>query len=226
MPLLAAGFTKVHSYLPLAPLWCLTEENKLFRFSEQTDFCLRRIWKNSWGRYWWDFFFFFIFHMSNIWMIYVMSPVCPASQLAWQKLFTLDITCKLFNPIFFHTCHAYRHHWLLPAPLTTTILYHFHWPWPWWGSLGQHKAKPIGFIFSHTFQLSRMKIDLVMKQFKLLILTQLLSEILQGTAQGGRWRGRQRKRWEDNIKEWTGLEWNNISYDGKPRTTRSGGSWL
>ena len=25
---------------------------------------------------------------------------------------------------------------------------------------------------------------------------------------GGRRRGRQRKRWEDNIKEWTGLEWN------------------
>ena len=32
--------------------------------------------------------------------------------------------------------------------------------------------------------------------------------ILQGTVQGGRRRGRQRKRWEDNIKEWSGLEWN------------------
>ena len=32
--------------------------------------------------------------------------------------------------------------------------------------------------------------------------------ILQGTVQGGRRRGRQRKRWEDSIKEWTGLEWN------------------
>ena len=32
--------------------------------------------------------------------------------------------------------------------------------------------------------------------------------ILQGTAQGGRRRGRQKKRWEDNIKVWTGLEWN------------------
>ena len=30
--------------------------------------------------------------------------------------------------------------------------------------------------------------------------------ILQGTVKGGRWQGRQRKRWEDNIKEWTGLE--------------------
>ena len=29
-------------------------------------------------------------------------------------------------------------------------------------------------------------------------------------VQGGRRRGRQRKRWEDNIREWTGLEWNTI----------------
>ena len=36
----------------------------------------------------------------------------------------------------------------------------------------------------------------------------LAKAILQGTVQGGRRRGRQRKRWEDNIKEWTGLEWN------------------
>ena len=31
---------------------------------------------------------------------------------------------------------------------------------------------------------------------------------LTKTVQGGRRRGRQRKRWEDNIKEWTGLPWN------------------
>ena len=36
----------------------------------------------------------------------------------------------------------------------------------------------------------------------------LAKTILQGTVQEGRRRGRQRKRWEDNIKEWTGLEWN------------------
>ena len=29
--------------------------------------------------------------------------------------------------------------------------------------------------------------------------------ILQGTVKGGRRQGRQRKRWEDNIREWTGL---------------------
>ena len=33
----------------------------------------------------------------------------------------------------------------------------------------------------------------------------LAKTILQGTVRGGRRRGRQRKRWEDNIKEWTGL---------------------
>ena len=30
--------------------------------------------------------------------------------------------------------------------------------------------------------------------------------ILQGTMKEGRRQGRQRKRWEDNIREWTGLE--------------------
>ena len=36
----------------------------------------------------------------------------------------------------------------------------------------------------------------------------LAKTILQETVQGGRRRGRQRKRLEDNIDEWTGLEWN------------------
>ena len=30
--------------------------------------------------------------------------------------------------------------------------------------------------------------------------------VLQGTVKGERGQGRQRKRWEDNIREWTGLE--------------------
>ena len=34
----------------------------------------------------------------------------------------------------------------------------------------------------------------------------LAKTILQGTVKGRRRQGRQRKRWEDNIKEWTGLE--------------------
>ena len=30
--------------------------------------------------------------------------------------------------------------------------------------------------------------------------------VLQGTVKGTRRRGRQKKRWEDNIKEWTGMD--------------------
>ncbi|GFS24481.1 UDP-glucuronosyltransferase 2A1-like [Elysia marginata] len=32
---------------------------------------------------------------------------------------------------------------------------------------------------------------------------------MQGSVNGGRRRGRQEKRWEDNFKEWTGLELRN-----------------
>ena len=34
----------------------------------------------------------------------------------------------------------------------------------------------------------------------------LAKTILQGTMKGGRRQSRQRKRWEDNIRKWTGLE--------------------
>ena len=34
----------------------------------------------------------------------------------------------------------------------------------------------------------------------------LAKPILQGTVKGGRRQGRQKKRWEDNIREWTTLE--------------------
>ena len=34
----------------------------------------------------------------------------------------------------------------------------------------------------------------------------LAKTILQVTVKGGRRQGRQKKRWEDNIREWTGLE--------------------
>ena len=36
--------------------------------------------------------------------------------------------------------------------------------------------------------------------------TGMAKNIFQGTVKGGRREGRQRKRWEDNIREWTGLE--------------------
>ena len=38
--------------------------------------------------------------------------------------------------------------------------------------------------------------------------TGLAKTVLQGTVPGGRKRGRQKKRWEDNIREWTGLKLN------------------
>ena len=34
----------------------------------------------------------------------------------------------------------------------------------------------------------------------------LTKTIVQGTVKGGRRQGRQRKRWENDIREWTGLE--------------------
>ena len=47
----------------------------------------------------------------------------------------------------------------------------------------------------------------------------LAKTILQGTIKGGRRQGGQRKRWEDNIREWTGLEFT--------KSQRAvGGNWL
>jgi hypothetical protein len=36
----------------------------------------------------------------------------------------------------------------------------------------------------------------------------LTKTVLQGTVRGGRKRGRQKKRWENNITEWTGMKLN------------------
>ena len=47
--------------------------------------------------------------------------------------------------------------------------------------------------------------------------------ILQGTMKGRR-QGRQRKRWEDNIKEWTGLEFDKSR--GQRRTGKNGENWF
>ena len=42
-----------------------------------------------------------------------------------------------------------------------------------------------------------------------LLFIRSVKTILQGTVKGGRRQGRQRKRWEDNLREWTGLEFAN-----------------
>ena len=107
---------------------------------------------------------FFFIHMSIMW-ICVMSQAClsgrPASELTgslvWQKLLCWMLH-TYFSTTFFHTCHAYRHHWLLPFYTTFTDL-DFGW-----GSQGWCKAKPQGFVFIFKF-------DLVLKQFRVNILT-------------------------------------------------------
>ena len=48
----------------------------------------------------------------------------------------------------------------------------------------------------------------------------LAKTILQGTVKGGRRQGRQRKRWEDNIREWTGLE-----FGKSQRAVENRGKW-
>ncbi|WP_293702795.1 hypothetical protein [Thiolapillus sp.] len=48
----------------------------------------------------------------------------------------------------------------------------------------------------------------------------LAKPILQGTVKGGRRQGGQRKRWEDNIREWTGLE-----FGKSQRAVENRGKW-
>ncbi|GFO21776.1 endonuclease-reverse transcriptase [Plakobranchus ocellatus] len=45
---------------------------------------------------------------------------------------------------------------------------------------------------------------------------------MQGTLNGGRSRGRQKKRWEDNIREWTGLELRNTLRKAEDREDSCG----
>ena len=48
----------------------------------------------------------------------------------------------------------------------------------------------------------------------------LAKTILQGTVKGESRQGRQRKRWDDNITEWTGLE-----FGKSQRAVENGGEW-
>ena len=48
----------------------------------------------------------------------------------------------------------------------------------------------------------------------------LAKTILQGTVKGERRKGRQRKSWEDNIREWTGLE-----FGKSQRAVENRGKW-
>ena len=88
-----------------------------------------------------------------------MIRVHPAGRLAWQN-FNVGHYPQTFQPDAFHTCHAYRQYWLLPLQATFADLALAK------GSQSQRKAKPLGFILSHIFQLI-MTFKTVLKQFKL-----------------------------------------------------------
>ena len=53
----------------------------------------------------------------------------------------------------------------------------------------------------------------------------LAKTILQGTVKGGRRQGRQRKRWEDSIREWIGLEFAKTQRAVENRK-KNGENWL
>ena len=78
---------------------------------------------------------------------------------------------QTFQQELFHMGFVYRHHWLLPFYTT------FNDSDPGRGSDGQCKVKPVGLILSHTFQLMRMRFDIMLMQFKVKILILTLIEI-------------------------------------------------
>ena len=50
----------------------------------------------------------------------------------------------------------------------------------------------------------------------------LAKTILQDTVQGKRRKGRHKKRWEDNIKEWTGMDFASSTRAAEDRTRWKG----
>ena len=54
----------------------------------------------------------------------------------------------------------------------------------------------------------------------------LVETIVQGTVKGGQRKGRQKKRWEDSIREWTGLEFAKSQRAVENREEKNGGNWL
>ena len=113
--------------------------------------------------------------MSITWM-YVISHVCQASRLAVHL-------ARQKTPIIVHYTHSFQPNSFIPAMLICRIdFYHFiplslTLTFP--GRHKGHNAKPIGFIFLHTFQLIRIIFDMVLKLFKLNILILFSSEVLQ-----------------------------------------------
>ena len=97
--------------------------------------------------------------LSNIWSYEISSvhmacgPFCVTKTIVYHGHYRLQVnfSTKLFIPAM----HI--------ALLTSIILCHFTDLDLGWGSQGQHKAKPPGFIFSYTFHLIRLKFNMVLK---------------------------------------------------------------
>ena len=53
-----------------------------------------------------------------------------------------------------------------------------------------------------------------------MVMSPIAKTILQGTVKGGRRQGRQRKRWEDSIRELTGLQ-----FAKSQRAVENSGKW-
>ena len=115
----------------------------------------------------------------SLWVVYgFMSSVMfgqrvsqPATHLAWKKLSCR--TLQTLQPDFFR-------HVVLTEPVNFYRVIPLLWPWPLLGvAVSQYcvKAKPVGFIFSHTFPPNGIKVNVVMKQSKLNILILFFSVI-------------------------------------------------
>ena len=108
------------------------------------------------------------------------SESCLSGQQASQSASWPSILCnKSFNTG--HYTQTVPPNFFVHAMLIGTIDFYHFIPCPLTLTLpGIHKIstkQSIGFIFSHTFQLIRMKFDVVMKQFMLNILRLCLSSI-------------------------------------------------
>ena len=111
------------------------------------------------GSFWHADIFFFLYenHMD------LCNELCSASWLAFvAKTLTLGIACT-FQLLFFISAMiigTIDFHHLIPLSMTLAFL---------GGHKVSSKQNRLAFIFSHAFQLIRMKFDMVLKQLQLYI---------------------------------------------------------
>ena len=114
----------------------------------------------------WFFFLDWVISANYIWLC-VIHAVHQGGQPCMANNFNIGDYMHTFKPNLF--IPAMLVCWLLPFYTSFTDLHLCL------GSQGQRKAKPLGFIFVHIFQLIRMKFVMVLKQFSLNILIQFFS---------------------------------------------------